>query len=51
MEDFYTQRRSLINNYDERYKDPDKTFYTKSFFIDFADKNELDIKFSAVRQK
>ena len=31
-------RRSCVENYDEKYKNLDKTFYTKDMFIDFAKK-------------
>lgn len=44
-EEFLQKRRELTPNYDERYKNLDKLFYPKDFFMDFADKNELDIKF------
>ena len=43
-EDFLAYRRSLTPDYDEKYKGLDKLFYPKTFFVDFAAKNGLDIK-------
>lgn len=43
--DFFECRRKLTPDYDEKYRDLDKMFYPKSFFIDIADKRGLDIKF------
>lgn len=42
--DFLEYRRKTIENYDEKYKGLDKLFYDRSFFIDYAIKNKMDIK-------
>lgn len=42
-------RRALIPNYDERYRNLDKLFYDKDFFLRFADHHGLDIKFTSCR--
>ena len=44
-EEFTEYRRKLIPDYDDRYKDLGKTFYDKSFFMNFADRHGLDVKF------
>lgn len=44
--EFLQYRRSLTENYDEKYNGLDKLFYPKSFFISFAEKHGLDIMFS-----
>lgn len=45
-EAFLSCRRSLIENYDEKYDGLHKLFYPKTFFIEFAEKHTLDVKFS-----
>ncbi len=42
-EAFVEYRKKTIENYEERYKDLQKYFYSKQFFIDFAKKNDLEI--------
>lgn len=42
---FIDFRRKNIENYDEKYKDLNKFFYSKEFFEKWADKNKLDLKF------
>ena len=39
-------RRQTIENYDERYKDLPKLFYPRTFFEDFAARNNLSIRFA-----
>lgn len=43
-EDFLAYRRMLTPDYDKKYENLDKLFYTKSFFINFAEENDLNIK-------
>ena len=44
--DFIKFRYDNIKDYEERYKNLPKLFYTKKFFIDFAHKNNVDIYFN-----
>lgn len=41
-------RKSQVENYDEIYKNLDKTFYDKNAFVTFAQKHNCDIEFSKV---
>lgn len=45
-EDFLAFRRKMIENYDEKYENLDKLFYSKRLFTDFAEKHGLKIEFS-----
>ncbi|MDE6727050.1 MAG: class I SAM-dependent methyltransferase [Oscillospiraceae bacterium] len=45
-DDFIAFRRKNIENYDEKYADLNKLFYSKDLFADFAEKNGLKIEFS-----
>lgn len=45
-EDFLAFRRKMIENYDEKYENLDKLFYSKQLFTDFAEKHGLKIEFS-----
>ena len=45
-EDFLAFRRKNIENYDEKYADLNKLFYSKELFTDFAGKHNLKIEFS-----
>lgn len=45
-EDFTAYRRKNIENYDEKYADLHKLFYSKEFFSDFAREQGLKIEFS-----
>ncbi len=45
-DDFIAYRRKMIENYDEKYADLNKLFYSKAFFEDFAKKHGLKIEFS-----
>lgn len=45
-EDFIAYRRANIENYDEKYQDLNKLFYSKKLFRDFAEKNGLKIEIS-----
>lgn len=45
-EDYVNYRKQTIENYEERYKDLPKLFYSRNFFLDFAVENELNIKFA-----
>lgn len=47
-EDYIKYRKQTIENYKERYKDLPKLFYPRNFFLDFAVKNGLSIKFAQV---
>lgn len=42
---FIDYRKSIIKDYDEKYKNLNKLFFGKDFFIDFAEKHNMDIKF------
>lgn len=48
QEAFVAERKKVIKDYDKKYEGLDKIFYPKAFFLDFAAKHELDIKFSAI---
>lgn len=45
-EDFIAYRKENIENYEERYKNLQKLFYSKQFFIDFAKEHNLLIQFT-----
>ena len=45
-EDFIAYRRKNIDNYDEKYADLNKLFYSKDLFTDFAKTHGLKIEFS-----
>ncbi len=45
-EKFLNFRRQLTPNYDEHYKGLPKLFYSKNFFKNFAEKNNLKITFT-----
>ena len=45
-EEFLNFRRKLTPNYDERYKGLPNLFYSKEFFKNFAEKNNLKIEFT-----
>ncbi len=45
-EDFIAYRKKNIEDYEERYKNCPKLFYTKQFFLDFASSHKADIKFT-----
>lgn len=45
-DDFLAYRRKIIENYDEKYADLGKLFYSRDMFADFAKKNDLRIEFS-----
>lgn len=42
---FINFRRETVENYDERYKDLHKFFYSRDFFKKWAEKNNLEIEF------
>lgn len=44
-EQFLACRRAIAEDYDTRYEGLDKLFYEKEFFLDFAERHELNIKF------
>jgi 2-polyprenyl-3-methyl-5-hydroxy-6-metoxy-1,4-benzoquinol methylase len=44
-EEFIKYRKSIIEDYDEKYKNLDKLFFGKEFFIKFAEVHNMDIKF------
>lgn len=41
-------RKAMIENYDEKYKGLDKTFYSRDMFISFAKEHDCRIEFSDV---
>lgn len=43
--EFLEYRRKSIIDYDEKYKNLPKLFYSKGFFADFAKKHSMEIKF------
>jgi len=43
--DFLKYRRRTVSDYDERYKNLPKLFYSKEFFVEFASKHGLEIVF------
>lgn len=43
-EQYLQYRRSIIKNYDEKYKNLKKKFFEKKFFENFASENQLTIK-------
>lgn len=43
---FIAYRKSIIEDYEERYKELPKFFYDKAFFLDFAEKHNMSIRFS-----
>lgn len=45
-DDFIRFRKSIISDYEEKYKDCPRFFYDKGFFLKFAEKHNMDIKFS-----
>lgn len=45
-EEFIIYRRKNVENYEERYKNLPKLFYSRRMFIDFAKKHGMDIKFT-----
>lgn len=44
-EEFEQYRRATVENYEERYKNLKKFFYSRNFFQTWADKNGLEIEF------
>ena len=51
MEESLAYRRSVIKNYDEKYKDLGRAFYSKDFFENFAKKHDLEIVFGGYNMK
>jgi len=45
-EAFLEYRKKNVENYEERYKNLPKLFYSKTFFLDFAEQHHMDIKFT-----
>lgn len=45
-EEFIEYRKGLYEDYEERYQDLPKFFYDKSFFLDFAEKHNMSIRFT-----
>lgn len=48
---FVAYRKSIIKDYEKRYKDLPKFFYDKSFFLDFAERHNMSIRFSNLGMK
>lgn len=44
--EFIEYRKRICEDYEERYRNLPKLFYPKTFFLEFAEKNNLDVKFS-----
>lgn len=44
-DDFIKYRISTIENYKEKYKNLNKLFYSRDFFLNFAEKHNMTIKF------
>lgn len=42
-EAYTAYRKAAVENYEEKYKDLPKLFYSKKLFLDFADKHGMDI--------
>ncbi len=45
-EDFINFRKANIEDYEIKYKDLNKLFYSKEYFIQFAKKHDMNIKFT-----
>lgn len=45
-EAFTAYRKQIIEDYEERYRELPKFFYNKSFFLDFAWRHDMSIRFS-----
>lgn len=45
-EAFVECRKAIIEDYEERYRELPKFFYEKTFFLDFAERHDLSIRFS-----
>lgn len=45
-EEFLSYRKKSIKDYEERYKNLPKLFYSRNFFLDFAVRHCMDIKFA-----
>lgn len=45
-EAFISYRKQIIKDYEERYKELPKFFYEKSFFLEFAERHDMSIRFS-----
>ena len=45
-DDFIKFRKSIINDFEEKYKNYPKFFYDKGFFLEFAEEHNMSIKFS-----
>lgn len=43
---FIEYRKRIHKNYEERYKDLPKFFYKKEFFLEFAERHDMSIRFS-----
>lgn len=50
-EDYLAFRRKNDPNYDEHYKDLPRLFMKKEFFIEYAEKNNLEVKFDRYNLK
>ncbi len=46
-DNFIAYRKKNTKDYEERYKDLPKHFYSKDFFLDFAFQHDMDIKFTS----
>lgn len=49
--DFIDYRKRTIDDYETRYRNYPKLFYSKDFFVDFADEHNMDVKFVKSRVK
>lgn len=45
-QDFITYRKKTVKDYEKRYQNLPKLFYSRQFFLDFAVKHHMNIKFA-----
>lgn len=50
-EAFVAYRKQIIEDYEERYKELPKFFYEKTFFLEFAERHDMSIRFSRPAMK
>ncbi len=50
-EEYMAYRKSIIENYEEKYRNLSKKFYSKVFFLKFAKRHKMDIKFTECKLK
>lgn len=50
-EDFIAYRKKNVKDYEKRYQNLPKLFYSKQFFLKFAESHDMDIKFARSNTK